>query len=433
MNRLLELKQKRAALYDEADAAIKLAEKESRPLTDDETKTIADRRAAMEQINRSIDAEESMASFRTQIEPENQVRDRAPVTVHDNAEDKPWGSFGEQLRAVYDAYRPGGQFDQRLNNRAPSGLGESVGSDGGFLVQKDFSAELLKRTYESGQIAMRCRKIPIGPASNGLKINAIDETSRANGSRFGGVQAYWANEADTVTGTKPKFRDLNLTLKKLFGICYATDELLADATALGAVISDAFSEEFAFKVDDAIVNGTGAGQPLGFRNSGAVVEVAKESGQAAATVVVQNVFKMRSRLWARSRRNSAWLINQDIEPQLHGMRIGTDAGAENVFMPAGGVSNLPYDTLYGRPIIPIEQASTLGTVGDIMLVDLSQYLLIDKGGVNQQSSMHVRFLYDENTFRFILRIDGQPIWNSALTPYKGTATQSPFVTLATRA
>jgi hypothetical protein len=45
----------------------------------------------------------------------------------------------------------------------------------------------------------------------------------------------------------------------------------------------------------------------------------------------------------------------------------------------------------------------------------------------------VAFLTDEEVFRWILRFDGQPIRNSALTPYKGTNTTSPFVTLATRA
>lgn len=358
---------------------------------------------------------------------------RQPAQVRENLLDKPWNSLGEQLQAVVHAAKnPYGTDPRLLQNLAASGLNETIGSDGGFLVQTDFSSDLLKRTYENGQIAQRCRKVPISANANGLKINAVDETSRANGSRFGGVQAYWENEADATTASKPKFRKMEMYLKKLMGVCYATDELLADAVALGSVTSQAFSEEFAFKVDDAVFEGGGAGQPLGFMNSASLVTVAKESGQAANTVVVENVFKMRSRLWPRSRANSVWLINQDIEPQLHGMTLGS-TGQTPVFMPAGGVSGTPFDTLYGRPIIPVEFASTLGTVGDIALVDLTQYLLIDKGGMNSASSVHVRFLNDEMTFKFSLRIDGQPIWNSALTPFKGSNTQSPFVVLATRA
>jgi len=221
---------------------------------------------------------------------------------------------------------------------------------------------------------------------------------------------------------------MQLNLHKLMGICYATDELLQDSTALESVIQDAFSSEFAFKIDDAILRGDGSGKPLGILNSPCLVTQAKESSQSTATVIKDNIVNMRSRLWAPSRANSVWFINQDVEPQLNLLTLG-DLGA---YFPAGTFVNQPFDTLFGRPVIAIEHASTMGTVGDIVLADLSEYLMIEKGGLNAQSSMHVRFLYDEMTYRFTLRLDGQPKWNSALTPYKGSATKSPFVTLATR-
>ena len=81
-----------------------------------------------------------------------------------------------------------------------------------------------------------------------------------------------------------------------------------------------------------------------------------------------------------------------------------------------------------------EYCSTLGTVDDIVLVDLSQYAMIDKGGINQAQSIHVRFTTDEMTFRATYRVDGGVLWKEALTPFKGdsTTTVSPFITLATR-
>ena len=103
-----------------------------------------------------------------------------------------------------------------------------------------------------------------------------------------------------------------------------------------------------------------------------------------------------------------------------------------MFVPAGGLPNAPAGTLLGRPIVPIEQCQTLGTVGDIILADLSQYVIADKGGLESASSIHVRFVYDESVFRFVYRVDGQPIWNSALTPFLSANTLSPFVALASR-
>ncbi len=340
--------------------------------------------------------------------------------------------FGDFLQAVAHAASHPGAEDPRLFQTAISGGSESVDSDGGFLVQMDHSTEILKNVHEMGQLWSRVRKIPISGMSNGLKINAIDEKSRVTGSRWGGVQAYWAAEADSATAKKPKFRQMELNLHKLIGVAYATDELLQDAAALGSVYTEAFSEEFTFLLELAIMEGTGAGQLLGIENSNAVVAVAKESGQAADTVVYENVVNMLARLWSRSMMNAIWPINPDILPQLMTMNIGVGTAGVPVFLPPGGASVAPYGTLMGRPIVPIEHAETLGTQGDISLIDFSQYLAIEKGGLQTATSMHVRFLNHEQTFRWTLRVDGQPIWNSPLTPAKGSNTQSPFIQLADR-
>ena len=342
-------------------------------------------------------------------------------------EERKFRTLGEQMMAVYRAASPAGKIDRRLTTRSASGLNETNPSDGGFLVQKDFVADLLKRTYETGILASKVKKIPLSTNANGIKINAIDEDSRANGSRWGGIKTYWENEADQLTASKPKFRQMELSLKKLTGLCYVTDELLQDATALENVIREGFAEEFGFKIDDAILEGTGAGQPLGILNSGSLVKVEKEPGQKDL-ITVENLVKMWSRIWSRSRANAVWHINSEIEPLLYTLKVGD----KPVYIPAGGLSESPYGTLLGRPVVPLEQCSAVGEVGDIILADLSQYVLIDKGGINATSSIHVRFLYDENVFRFIYRVDGQPVWNKALQPYKGSASVSPFVALAKR-
>jgi len=342
-------------------------------------------------------------------------------------------SFGEQMAAIMRAGTPGGTVDPRLRATRATGLGESVPSDGGFLVQQDFSTTLLQDIFETGILAPRCRRQPISGNANSIKINGVDETSRAS-NRFGGIVGYWADEAAEKTASKPKFRKIELSLKKLVGLCYATDELLDDGPALEAFIRAGFASEFGFLTDDAIINGTGVGQPLGILNAGCLVTVGKETGQAGSTVVAENIMNMRSRLFASSRVNSIWLVNQNVEPQLHSMALSVGTGGVPVYMPAGGLSGLPYDTLYGRPVMPIEQCASLGTLGDILYVDMGGYILAEKGGIKSDVSIHVMFVYDESVFRFVLRIDGQPVRATALTPYKGGAnfTQSHFIALETR-
>jgi HK97 family phage major capsid protein len=325
----------------------------------------------------------------------------------------------------------GAQHDPLLVE-ATLGSNETIAEDGGFLVEKDIADGLLMRTCEVARIAGRARRIPISAKSNGLKINALKDDNRATGSRWGGLQTYWIGEGDSLTPTRPKFRQMNLQLKKLAGLLYATSEMLQDSTALAGVISEAFPEEFSFMVDDAMFEGAGAAMPLGFMNAGCKVTVAKEAGQAAKSVVYENITKMFARLPARSIPNSEWWINQDAFPALQGLQAVIGTGGVPVFLPPGGLSGSPFGTLLGRPVMPIEYCNTLGTEGDIVLADPTNYVMIDKGDVQYATSIHVAFVTDEQAFRFIYRVDGQPVDDKPITPFKGVDKQSTFITLATR-
>lgn len=340
----------------------------------------------------------------------------------------PFRSLGEQLVAVAQAV-----INQRVDPRllaAASGLSEGVPSDGGFVVQTDFAAQLWERMYEVGALLARVTRIPIGLGRNRIKVPTFDETSRADGARFGGVRAYWAVEAEQATKSKPRFGLLGLELNKLLAIAYATDELVADAGALEAVLRKAFGDEAAFVTEDAMVNGNGAGKPLGIMNSGALITVDKETGQLANTVVVENVVKMWARMWAPSRRRAVWLINQDLETELLTSGITFGTGGQALYRPPISDDD-PFGRLMGRPVIPVEYGATLGTTGDIIFADFDSYIVADKAP-DFIPSIDVRFDFAETAFRFTYRLDGQPAWAAAVTPKNGTATLSPFVALETR-
>ena len=341
-------------------------------------------------------------------------------------------SLGEQLQAIQGHYASKGSATDPRLVRAPTGAGEVDATGGGFLVQIDFASSIFMLAHDMGEILGGVNKIPISANSNGLKIPGVDETSRATGSRWGGVSSNWAAEGVAGTESRPKFRLVEFDLKKLISKMTITDELLQDSTALTSIASQAFSEEITFMTEDAIFEGTGAGMPLGILNSPALISIAKETGQATGTIVKENIDKMWARGWARSRKRSVWLINQDIEPQLNALNQSVGTGGQLVFLPPGGLSAAPYASLYGRPVVATEYNSALGSVGDIMLADLSQYTIVDKNGIQAATSMHVAFDTDEMRFRITYRVDGKPMWAAPLTPFKGTLTKSPFVALAAR-
>jgi HK97 family phage major capsid protein len=357
--------------------------------------------------------------------------ERVDVYKDSRSKDK-FGTMGENIAAMINASRPGGAFDPRLHNAA-TGMNETVPSDGGYLLQKDYADKLTENLFDNSLILGKCEKMPISANSNSITINGYDETSRASNT-FGGITIYNNDEADDKQASKPKFRQVELKLKKYIGLVYLTDELRMDVAAMESRISNAFGSAFDFKVQGDLINGTGANNMLGIMNAGCLVSVAKEIGQGADTILAENIIKMYSRRFAAQTANYAWYYNQDIEPQLFTMTIAAGTAGVPVFMPAGGLNNAPYNTILGRPAYAIEQCSTLGDKGDIILGNFKDgYIVAEKGGMQSDVSIHVKFVNDETVLRFVLRLDGQPWRATPLTPHKGSNTLSHFITLDARA
>jgi len=342
-------------------------------------------------------------------------------------------NFGEQLLAVRAAALQPYRTDARLlelNRRGvggAAGASEAVPADGGFVVAPEFSNTLVERVYADSEVLSRVTNLPM--RSSSIAFPTFDEQSRADGSRFGGIRGYWQNEADTATATKPKFSRRELATKKLVIFCYLTDELVEDADALGAFVEAGFKKEAQFKLVDGIVNGDGAGKPNGILSSGALITVAKDSGQSSGTLITDNVTGMWGRLWPGSSQTAVWLISKTVEASLATLNMTVGAAGSLVFFYKPGT---PYNTLMGRPVITIEQCQKIGTPGDIVLADLSRYV-VGMRAADLAVSMHIEFLSDQTAFRFVMRVDGQTIDHTPVVPFDGSGTTvSPFLCIAER-
>ncbi len=354
------------------------------------------------------------------------------VTVGGNlAADKPYENFGLMLIDVAQVRL--NNSGEALDRLIKASLNTETGADGAFLVSPDFIGNMLEQANAQSQLYSRANQLNI--LGNSANIPAVDETSRVDGSRFGGIAVYWVREGGEGTHKQPKFRNLDLKLAKLMGLVSITSEMLEDSVLLTSWIQTAFPAEMAFALDQAVFDGDGNGKPLGIMKSGALVSVAKEGSQTADTIVYENVIKMWARMPANRMARAAWFVTQQALEQfpLMNLAVGT-AGGGPVYLPPAGASEAPYSTLLGRPIVPIEQAAALGDLGDIVLADMSDYVAIVKGGLKTDSSIHVDFDKDKQSFRFIRRVNGAPYTRVTLqSRAKSTFYTSPYITLAERA
>jgi len=365
----------------------------------------------------------------------------------DRREDDPangFKNFGEFCQVVKGAGKDGGRPDERLmiaavgaekagGEKAPYGSNEGSGADGGFLVPPEFSNRMLERT--EGELDIMGQTDRLTLAGNSITVNgSVDHDKSSTTYRYGGVIPYWVGEAAQITRSHLKFRQVTLRLNKLAVLSYVTDEELEDANVnFGQRLTDKSGLAIRTEMTEALMFGNGVGKPLGAFNSAAAISVAIETGQAAETILAENAIKMVSRLYGPSQAKAMWYYNPEAFIQLVTMVLNVGTGGHALWMPAGGVSGAPHNTLFGRPAMPTDHCEALGTAGDLCVGDFSQYLFATKGTVKASVSIHLRFDYDETAFKFTWRADGRPAWDAALTPRKGSATTSPFVKIAVRA
>lgn len=315
---------------------------------------------------------------------------------------------------------------QRLRNA----FGSVVPSDGGFLVPETLRSQLLQIALEMSVVRPRATVVPMETAR--VPFPSIDVTTNAT-SVFGGMVAYWGEEAAALTDASAKFGRVVLDAKKLTGLSVVPNELIADSLiSFAALIERLWPQALAWYEDVAFMVGTGVGEPLGFLGNSATVAVAKESGQAADTIVLENVIKMYSRMLPSSLSRGIWICSPDALPELFTMALSVGTGGGPVMLTnAAGPAPV---TIFGRPLVVSEKARTVGDQGDLAFVDLSYYLVGDRQIMTASSSTDWKFGNDQTAYRIIQRVDGRPWIQSAVTPQNGSSnTLSPFVEIAARA
>lgn len=337
-----------------------------------------------------------------------------------------FADLGDFARAVAASCREGSGIDERLRIvGAPTTPAKGFADDGGYAVPAGMRDEIWAEVYGAkDDVVSLVDQEPTN--SNAVEI-VKDETTPWGST---GVRAYWGAEGAQLTASQMDLSGELVRLHKVHALVNASSEILEDGPRLARRLQVAAPAAIRYTIGDAIINGNGVGKPMGVLNAGSLVTVAKETNQTANTIVDDNITKMYSRLLAGAASRAVWLVNQDTFTQLAALTIGD----QPVWLPPNGLVGGPLGTLLGRPVYSIEQCATLGTVGDIILMDpMGYYMPVKAGGTRFDSSMHLYFDYDVMSFRWTFRCGGRPYLSNAITPAKGSNTRSQIIALATRA
>lgn len=366
--------------------------------------------------------------------------DNARITVRENAND-PSGGFrnmGDFASAVRNKALGRGD-DTRLkllNDRYKAdGMDESVLADGGALVPQEYANQIYRDVLEESVLFSRCRQYPIN-LGNTLFLPVRLMTELGVTAASGGSLGSWLNsDGVAITPQKPVYSRIQFTLNRWGTLLPVTDELLQDNNvALGQYIFQEGAIALAWDLNNAIINGSGLGQPQGILAANALVQVAPATGQTAGTIVYDNLVAMLSRIWTIApgmRSKLVWIANPDAEAQLAQM---SDASGRNLYFAPGTLNQSTQAKLFGIPVMYSNHCPALGDAGDIILADLDQYGVATKarGEIEQAISMHFYFDAAEVAYRMIYRIDGKVMRQTPLTMPNSPLPRSGFVCIEPR-
>lgn len=339
--------------------------------------------------------------------------DKARKNLHRLSALKP--SFGKVVAALVSDRTMGTQ----ILGAAPATVStEGVGSDGGYLVPPDVSAELADRLLGEDSILAYTRRQVVDSNSATFPVDAAPPWTGT------GIQVRWEGEQQLVQQTKVAAQGAVVRLGKVEALIPVSNELMEDAQGLAQYLDAAIGDRVVFKLNDAILNGDGVKKPLGVLGSPALLSQAAEGGQTAGTIVLANAQKMVAKLYGPSRRRALWLANPDAVAQVSSFAYPN-------WVPAGLAGPLP--RLLGIPVLETEACAAVGSAGDLVLVDPHSIASATRTeSLQTDVSFHVFFDVDASAVRVRFRVHSQPIWAGPIARPGARGNVSTFVALAAR-
>jgi len=283
--------------------------------------------------------------------------------------------------------------------------------------------------------------------------------SRSNSNRWGGMLATWGLSETkdlTTTGTGPAVGNVVFSMQRC--AIYTSPisrDLLADTLLVKPMLDYAARAEIRYALEYAMING-GAGTtsaagpgsiggPQGAINAPSTVTVPKGSAGSSSISSI-NIDAMWSAIAGGNKRRAVWHASDDTIQAIDQLAI-SGQWSESIYIAAGKYGN-EYALIKGRPLIPSEACPVIGTPGDLICADWSDYALIlhkpkpgdsglafdfaqpkDSGHLGVvgmpedaiEARMSDQFLWgsDEVAFMWKFRADGRFLWLGTQTNPNG--------------
>jgi HK97 family phage major capsid protein len=418
-----QLKQNHADLYQANRKLLDRVKGEGRDLTAQEAANFDGNMRQIETVKGKIKRFEELEAVELELAGKQVIPGfPAKGNGHNNLSDGGFSDVGEFFSALYRTTH--GLYDPRLGGlQAATSMGTNVPSEGGYAIPPQFVNAAIAENLEDTVLLKNCDRVEM--TSDLAVIPGYKDLDHSASSPFGITWQAIPDNGQFPTSNAPPLKVINLNAKK-FGAYFAISNIWLDDSMPGmsSRVQDIFGKSLRWFVESELWTGNGAGRALGAINAAGTLSIAKETGQPNATICIENILQMWSRLRIGSHSKAVWAANPTCFPQLGTLSVGVGTAGvlTSLLQTDRGIAGEPSTAILGRPLFLSEHLPSLGSPGDIMLLDPTLYVFGDRQQAVIDVSPHALFNYDQCAFRAKIRFDAQPALPSVCTPQNGVTT-----------
>ena len=391
MNKILDLREKRAKLWDSTKAFLDSRRNENGLLSAEDTATYEKMEADVVNMGKEIDRLERQAVLDLELSKPTSAALTNRPSQHQETE-KTGRASNEYKAAFWKAMKNKNSFDVQ------NALQVGTDSEGGYLVPDEFERTLVEALQEENIFRQLATIITTSSGDRKIPVVATKGT------------ASWVDEEGVIPEADDAFGQVSIGAYKLATMIKVSEELLNDSVFnLEQYIAKEFGRRIGAKEEEAFFVGDGTGKPTGIFNAtgGAGVGITTAS---ASAITIDEIMDLFYSLKSPYRKNAFFVTN---DATVKSIRKLKDGNGQYLWQPS--VTAGQPDTILNRPLKTSAYVPGIAAAAKtIAFGDFSYYWVADRQGRSFQRLNELYAATGQVGFKATQRVDGKLILAEAV-------------------
>jgi HK97 family phage major capsid protein len=278
---------------------------------------------------------------------------------------------------------------------------ETTSADGGFLVPRGYSNELVTAINEGSILRRAGARVLNVSGTNSFRVPTMTNATTA---------AVIKAESTSFSEEYPTIGEVEFTPFKYTALSLATDELLADSRldVFNQVLAPDAANRFVKAENTDFATGNGSTAAQGITVGASVGITAAATNAITADEIIDTFHSLKSEY----RDRAVWIMN---DATLKVIRKYRENGTTGAYLYENALANGTPATLMGRPVFTLSTMPSIATGNKVIVFgDLNYYWIADFGGLSFQRLNERYADIGHIGFRWYKRMDANVMLSEAI-------------------